>query len=244
MNAYFDLSILVHSLISIVSLRLSLVICDRKSSYSYQTNHFFLTLIAYVFNLYYIPYIFLFYSILRIGIVSLWKQQYFKVEIITLGYYWLNIAFLLLVGGTFIYDGILLINRPIATLFVLILPIISIILFLFERQLQRAIRKHQYICKATLMIDHQSFHIQGYYDSGNFAYHKDLPVIFVNFEFPTSCIQEEIKIQGLEKNKMTYFGTKATLYLHRKTYACYVISNPHLVLTHQCNCLLNLELFH
>ena len=242
-NAYFDLSILSHVVISLISLFLPLVIFSKKSNYSYTTNKNFLDLIAYLLNLYFIPYFLLFYFLIRILLICLLKKDYFKVELIYLVYYWLNIAFLLLVGGTFIYEGILYINQPISCLFILILPTISIIVMLLDKQFHKHLKQDKYVKKVTLIIANKKLIVNGYLDSGNIAKHNDLPVIFVNFEIVSNLEYESIYIQGLDKNKLLYQGIKASIIIFKKKFDCYIIANTNLKLFNNCNCLLNFELF-
>ncbi len=243
MKAYLDLSIIVHVFISFISLYYAMIIHDlKKHSYSYKTNHLLIGTLAYLLNLYYIPYFYLFYAFVRLFFIFIGKKKYIKTEIFFLLFYFINMGFLLLVGVTFIYEGILYINRPIATLFMFLLPLITILVYLLEKRVFKQLKKQKFICKGKLYVDEKAYKIKGYIDTGNTALKKEIPIIFINFDITTSLKKEEIFIQGIDGRKK-YKGFKGTFFFLKKEVECYIIFIQDLQIKENCNCLLNAHLF-
>ena len=242
MKAYIDLSLIVHVVIFFISMNYAIILNEKvKPSKSYKSHSFFISLISFLLNLYYIPYFFLFHILIRFFIIFIGKKNYIKTEILTFVFYYLNVAFLLLVGGTFIYEGILYINRPIATLFIFVFPLITSIIIVIEKKHLKILKKQNFIYKAKLIIDKDTFPLKGYLDSANTAMKKELPVIFVNFSLKSYSDEEEIMIQGI--NDYGYQkGYKAKIKIKNNTFECYVVSIPTLHLKNHCNCLLNINL--
>ena len=242
MKAYIDLTLIVHVVMYLISMAYGMVLNEAtKHSYRYKSHSFFLSLIAFMLNLYYIPFFYLFYSLIRFFIIFIFWKKWIKTELFTQIFYYLNVGFLLLVGGSFIYEGILYINQPITTLFVLVLPILTCIVLLLEKKVFSKLKGQRFIYHAKLEIEEKVYKIKGYLDTGNEAIFKELPVIFVNFSIPNCEAKETIIIQGIQ-SQIKQTGYKATLFFQKKKISCYVIYLPTIALKHHCNCLLNVNL--
>ena len=76
MKAYIDLTLIVHVVMYLISMAYGMVLNEAtKHSYRYKSHSFFLSLIAFMLNLYYIPFFYLFYSLIRFFIIFIfWKK--------------------------------------------------------------------------------------------------------------------------------------------------------------------------
>ncbi len=242
-KAYIDLSLIVHVVMFLISMVYAMILNEAaKHSYSYKSHSFFGSLIAFMINLYYIPFFYLFYSFIRFFILFFIKRKWIKTEIWIHIFYYLNVGFLLLVGGSFIYEGILYINQPITTLFVFVLPLLTCIVLLIEKKGILKLKQQRFIYHAKLILNEETtFKIKGFLDTGNSALHLEKPVLFVNFSLPESKQKEKITIQGIQGQKKLW-GYQGILFFQKKKIECYVIYLSTLELKNHCNCLLNVHL--
>lgn len=240
---YVDLTIICHIIFFIVSFSISNIINNKNNaSYKYKLNNFFISLLAFIFNIYFIPFFYLFYLCIKTIIIYIFKKKYLLIDMITTFFYYLNNAFLLLVGGCFIYDGILYINRPISLVFTLFLPFLCFLSSICFKVFNFNLKANNYIVKAKLIIEDMHYKINGFVDTGNIVKFNNLPVIFINFDIQNIIFNQKINIKTLNKcDKQD--GIKAKIIIKKKEYECYLVINKDLKLKANCNCLLNYYLF-
>lgn len=239
MEAYIDLSFIVFFINFTLSFIYSMIIFD---SIKYKIHFIIQTLligfILMIINLYFIPYLlimgFILYSLIY-GLISL---KLLKVCISTLLIFYINTAFLLLVGGCFLYDGILLISIPFVSLFVLIIPIYITIIHLAINFIYKRLKNYKFKVKCKVNLQNDSYKGLGYFDSGNALLYNDIPVIFIRGKALYNE-GEVIIIKGINDYEYKYLAFKGILTIKNIEKKVYVVFVKKTMDFYNCDFLLN-----
>lgn len=239
MEAFIDLSFIVFLFNYIISFIYSLIVFD---CYKYKVN-FIVTsiivgLILGLLNLLFIPYICLFGLIIYSLINLVIDIKKFKVTILTLIIFYINYGFLLLIGGCFIYGGILYISTPYVTLFILIIPIYISLIQIIGNMIYKRLKYHKFKYKCKLYTKNYTYKELGYYDSGNGLLYNDIPVIFVKGK-PYTNEGFKINIKGINDTSYTYIAYEGILKISNKLIKVYIVFVNNSLNFYNCNILLN-----
>ncbi len=214
LSAYIDLSLIVFVFNYVISFIYSMIIFDNvKYRISFIIFNIILAIILAIINVLYVPYLFIFGLILYGLILGIFNLKLLKVIFFTLFLHYVNTALLLLIGGCFLYDGILLISIPFVSIFILLEPIYFTILHLLFSALIKYFKYKNFIIHCSITLDNKTFKGKGYYDSGNSLLYNELPVIFFKGK-PFNNNGEIIKIKGINDYSFSYLAYKGT-YSHK-----------------------------
>lgn len=239
MNAYIDLSFIVFLFNYILSFIYSMIIFDNVK---YNRKFIFFTIvfviISGIINLFFIPY-FLVFSIFLYGLfISLFDLRYIKPIYLSLCIYYINCSLLLLIGGCFLYEGMLLISIPYISLFILIEPIYMIIIHLIFNFITNIIKYKKYVFKCLITIEENNYYGKGYYDTGNALLYEEKPVIFIKKQID-SINGKVIKIHGINDIEFTYLAYSGTIKIKNKIKKVYVVYVDNNLNFFNCDFLLN-----
>lgn len=239
MDAYIDLSIIVLIINFIISFYYSATIINKK-----KYNAFFIITTVFLFvilsivSIFLIPYCLIFGFIVYSLILCIFDFKLLLTTLLTILVFYLNNSFLLLIGGCFMYNGILFINIPFITWFIFIIPLYICILHLIITLFYYALKNAKFKVKCTIFVDNKRINGIGFLDSGNALLYNDLPVIFVN-EKPLSNNGEVIKIKGINDISLTYLAYKGMLISKSKKNDVYVVFTNNKASFNDCKILLN-----
>ena len=239
MDAYIDLSIIVLIINFIISFYYSATIINKK-----KYNAFFIITTVFLFvilsivSIFLFPYCLIFGFIVYSLILCIFDIKLLLTTLLTILVFYLNNSFLLLIGGCFMYNGILFINIPFITWFIFIIPLYICILHLIITLFYYALKNAKFKVKCTIYVDNKRINGIGFLDSGNALLYNDLPVIFVN-EKPLSNNGEVIKIKGINDISLTYLAYKGMLISKSKKTDVYVVFTNNKTSFNDCKILLN-----
>lgn len=223
MDAYIDLTIIFFTCNFILSFIYSMIIFDNiKYNFLFIIQTILLSILAFIFNLFFIPYLFVFYIVLYGLFMGIFDIRYIKILLITGVIYYINNAFLLLIGGCYFYDGLVLISTPFVMLFILIIPIYITTIHFIQKGIYNYLKDRKYKIKCKLYIDNKLLKGYGYFDTGNSLKYDDIPVIFSKGK-PINNNGEIIKINGINSSNFTYLAYKAKLSIKDKLVDVYVV---------------------
>ena len=239
MNAYIDLSFIVFLFNYCLSLLYSFIIFDKiKYHIKIIIISIILSIISFIINMFFIPYFFIIFTILYALILGVIKLNYIKIIILSLIIYYFNCALLLLIGGCFLYKGALLISTPFVSLFILIQPIYVTIIHIISSFIYKYIKNRNFVFNCNIMIGEKNLKGKGYYDSGNFLLHNDLPVIFVRKIYDSSD-GHLIKIKGINNCELMYIAYDGILIIKNRNINVYVVFVGEKMSFNGCDFLLN-----
>lgn len=239
MDAYIDLSIIVFLFNFILSFIYSMIIFDSiKYKIHFIIQTILIAFLALIINLLYIPYFFIMILVLYSLFVSIFNLKLLKSLLSTLLIFYINYGFLLLIGGCYLYEGILLINIPFITLFILIIPIYITLVHLFFNALIKQIKYRKFKIKCLIKVNEKVYKGFGYYDSGNSLLYDDIPVIFIKGK-SLSNDGKVIYIKGINDYEFKYLAYKAILKIKNKEMTVYVVYSNSNVNFYNCQFLLN-----
>ena len=244
MIAYIDLSILVFIFIMICSTFYSLLVYEKVViSFYYKINHFFLNLIFYLINLYLIPYCYFLFYIIYLLVILIRKKELLYNALLYLFFYIINIAFMFFLGGSFLYQGILLINVPYSSLYALIMPIVILIVSIIYKNLFKRLQKSHFILPAILYFNNDKYKLKTFYDSGNNLMYNNLPVIIKKKKIDVSNEKFEIiLVKTINELDSFYKIYRARLKIKRHIIDCYFILSDDLNFIYNTNALLNINI--
>lgn len=239
MEAYIDLSFIVYIINFSLSFIYSMIIFDNiKYKIHFIIQTLLIGLIFMIINLYFIPYFLIMAFILYSLFLGMFNLKLLKVCISTIIIYYLNNAFLLLVGGCFLYEGILLISIPFVSLFVLIIPIYITITHLIINIIYKRFKNNKFKVKCKIKLFNNTYKGLGYLDSGNALIYNDIPVIFVK-DVAKFNEGEVIKIKGINDYEYTYLAFKGVLTIKNNSKNVYVVFVKKSMDFYSCDFLLN-----
>lgn len=223
MEAYLDLSLIVFVVNFIISFVYSLIIFDRvKYKFHFIFISVVLSTIFGIINVLFVPYLLILGMVLYALIMGIFDLKYLKVIIMTLLLYYFNDALLLLIGGCFLYEGILLISTPFVTFFIFLEPIYITILHLLFSMIFKYLKYKNFKVKCSISLDNKEFKGKGFYDSGNSLIYNELPVIFIKGN-PISNNGEIIRIKGINDYAFSYLAYDGILKIKNKTIKVYAV---------------------
>ena len=239
MEAFIDLSFIVFLFNYIISFIYSLIIFD---CYKYKLN-FIITsiiigIILGIFNLLLIPYSFLCGVIIYMLINIIIDKNKFKVMMLTIIIFYINYSFLLLIGGSFLYKGLLYISTPYVTLFILVIPIYISIIQIVGSTIYKRLKYHKFKYKCKIYTKNYIYKELGYYDSGNGLLYNDVPVIFVKGK-PYTNEGFKINVRGINNTNYTYIAYDGKLQISNKLVKVYIVFVNNSLNFYNCNILLN-----
>lgn len=239
MEAYLDLSLIVFLFNYILSFIYSMIICDQKKlKIELIILTIFLEIIIAIINTFYIPYLFIFFNIVYALFFGLFSLKYLKVIIFSLFLYYFNVALMLLIGGCFLYQGMLLISTPFVSLFILIQPIYITLIHLISSYIYKYLKYRNFKIRCKVQVHDKIYKGLGFYDSGNGLLYHDIPVIFIKGN-PISNDGEIIKITGINNYVFSYLAFKGKLTTKKCTQEVYVVYVNHKIDFYCCQFLLN-----
>lgn len=239
MNAYIDLSIIVFMANYCLSLIYSLIIFENfKNNIYFIIQTILLSIISLFTNLFIIPYFFLGFMIIYALFLGLFSIKKLKIIVLSIIIYLINSGALLLIGGCFLFEGLLLISVPYVSFFILIIPIYTTLIHLIASIIYKEIKYHNYKVKCKIKIDDKVLKGKGYYDTGNSLLYKEKPVIFTSLN-PISNNGEIIKVSGINQIEYSYLAYKGKLYINKKIIDIYLVFIGKKVNFYNCIFLLN-----
>lgn len=239
MEAYIDLSFIVFIINFSLSFIYSMIIFDNiKYKMHFIIQTILLSIGFAIINLFIIPYFFIMAFVIYSLIMALFNLKLLKTCLISIVIYYFNNAFLLLIGGCFLYDGLLLIQVPFITLFILIIPIYITILHLLINIFYKRIKNRKFKVKCRISINNTIIKGLGYYDSANCLLYEDIPVIFVKGKV-LSNQGIVIKIKGINDFEYKYLAYRAILNIKDKSRNVYVVFVKKSMDFYSCDFLLN-----
>ena len=168
MLAYIDLTIIVFIVNQVLSFVYSLIMFDNVKVVLYFTIQSILILIiALILNLFVIPYFYFFFTILYALFMSLISIKYLKIILVSMVIFYINNGLLLLIGGCYFYDGLVLISTPFVTLFIFIIPIYITLFHLIQKAILNNIKDSKFKIKCKIIYKNKIFKGKGYFDTGN-----------------------------------------------------------------------------
>ena len=239
MEAYIDLSIIVYLFNIILSFIYSMIIFDNIK---YNKAFIFFTITCLIIcgfiNLFFIPYFLIFFMILYGLFIAIFDIKLLKSIIMTFLIYYINTSLMLLIGGCFLYQGILLICIPFISLFVFIQPIYITIVHIIFTLLIKYLKNQKFVFRCEITINELSFKSKGYYDSGNFLIYNDRPIIFVkkNYYSKDGII---INLKTIDNKSLSYLAYEGYLYIKRKRKDVYIVFVDENMSFNNCDLLLN-----
>ena len=239
MDAYIDLSIVVFLFNFVLSFIYSLIIFDNvkyKASFIIITS--ILAFISLFINMFLIPYFFIMFFVLYMLFISIFNIKLLKSLLLSLIIFYINYGFLLLIGGCFLYKGLLLISTPYITLFIFIIPIYITIIHLVFNIVFKKIKYSKFKMKCFIRVNEKLYKGYGYYDSGNSLLYDNKPVIFIK----DKCVFNNgivINIKGINDYTFKYLAYKATLIIKGNIKDVYVVFVSKNIDFYNCKFLLN-----
>ena len=239
MNAYVDLSIIVFIIKFILSLIYSLIIFDKvKYNKIFILITFMLSILSMFINIFVINYFFLFFFILYSLFLLILSKDLMKVTLITLIIFYINYAYMLLIGGCFLYKGILMISTPFSVLFIFLVPIYITFIHLSISYIYKKIINNKFILKCIVRVDDKLYKGKGYFDSGNSLIFNDKPVIFINDKVSNNN-GEIIEVRGINDVTFKYYAFIATLFYKGNAKHVYAVFISDVKSFNNCKFLLN-----
>lgn len=237
--AYIDLSLIVFIFNYLISFIYAMIIFDNvKYHVSFIISNVILATILAIFNVLFVPYLFLLALILYGLFLGIFNIRYLRVIFFTLFLHYINNALLLLIGGCFLYEGILLISTPFVSFFILLEPLYFTLIHLSFNALFNYFKYKNFKIKCLIDLKYRIFKGKGYYDTGNTLLYNDKPVIFIKGK-PTSNDGEIISIKGINDysfSYLAYLGTLKTKKVKKEVYVVFVNENMNF---NNCEFLLN-----
>lgn len=245
MNVYVDLSIISFVVCNIVSLFIiQLLIVKKFKIWVY----FLLSLISLLkiflvldFNLFLLISIYL-STFIVIYFVD--KKRFILNSFLYLFFTNLLPVFMLLFfDGIRLINGILVIEDIRGSIIIIGYFIMMIIFYITTKIIDSLFRLHSYKDYVILEIDNRKLKISAYFDSGNFAKHEEIPVIFLkvnSYNYDLSIFNKPIQITSLNYKK-EYNAAKAlvTFIEKNESYFVYVCLDDYGDDYHGCDLLLN-----
>lgn len=223
MTAYIDLSIIVFIFNYILSFTYSLILFDDiKSNWTFLVQSFLLSILSVILNIFFIPYLFILFTVLYALFMALFSLNYLRIIFVGLIIFYFNYAFLLLIGGCYFYDGVILISTPFVSLFLLLIPIYITILHLIYKEIYKKIRKNKFKVKCKILVEGKLIRGHGYYDTGNGLLYENIPVVFAKGK-PINNNGQVIHIKGINDYTFTYLSYKGKIYIKNKVLDVYVV---------------------
>lgn len=239
MNAYIDLSLIVYISNILLSFYYSLIIFDNiKVNKVFISITILFFLLSGVINLFLINYFLLFSSILYILLITIFDNKLIKSLILTIILYYFNCSLMLLIGGCFLYNGILLISIPFISLFIFIQPIYICLIHIIFSLIIKYLKNKSFIYKCKIEIENKTYKGKGYYDSGNILLFNELPVIFINGNYQNNN-GEIINVKTINNELLTYLGYKGVIKIKKKVKNVYVVFINENFKFFNCDILLN-----
>lgn len=247
MNVYIDLTVLSLFFNSIVSLYFVKVLSLKRIRVIY-----FLILailnsgqIIFLYQNFYLSLI-LFLLINLLLFLKIFKKNFVFYFLLYFSFSYASqfLIFFTLHGLTF-YKGIFLISQKEQCFALLSYPLIIIIIFLIALFVDKLYRFRNFKEKVILIIGDKKFILDGYMDSGNMLMHNNVPVVFINQNFPVEKITftEEITVNTIN-GKSLLKGQKALLSFdgNKTFHYIYLCLSQQTKLFNGCECLLNINL--
>lgn len=239
MIAYLDLTIIVFIFNYLISFVYSLIIFDEIKYNIYMfIQSFLLSILAVIINLYLIPYFFILFIILYALFMAIFSLKYLKIMLVGLLIFYFNYAFLLLIGGCYFYDGILIISTPFVTLILLLIPMYIALIHIIFKELFKKVKYRKFKIKCKIVVDGKTFKGYGYYDTGNALLHDNIPVVFIKGR-PFNNNGEVIHVQGINDSVFTYLSYKGKITINNKILDVYVVFIGNRLNFFNCSFLLN-----
>ena len=239
MDAYIDLSIIVLIINFLISFYYSATIINKKKySAFFIITTIFLFIILSLVSIFLVPYCLIYGFIIYALVLCVFDYKLLLTTLLTLFVFYLNNSFLLIIGGCFMYNGILFINIPFITWFIFIIPIYICIIHLIITLFYHMLKNAKFKVRCSIYVDNKKINGIGFLDSGNSLLYNDLPVIFVN-EKPFSNNGEKIKIKGINDITLTYLAYKGILMSKLRKTDVYVVFTSNKTSFNDCKILLN-----
>lgn len=197
-----------------------------------------IAILSLIINILFIPYFFVLFFILYSLFLSIFNINYLKTLLMTLFIFYINYAFLLIVGGCYLYKGILLINTPFITLLILIIPFYITLIHLIYSFIYKRIKYNKFKVKCFIRVNETLYKGYGYYDSGNSLLCNDKPVIFIKGKSKSNQ-GEVIYIKGINDYTFKYLAYKASLIIKGNVKDVYVVYVSEKMNFYNCQFLLN-----
>jgi len=242
MEAYIDLSIIVYLFNILLSFIYSMIIFDNlKYKKTFIIFTIIFLIISGIVNLFYISFFLIFSMIIYTLFIALFDYKLVKSLILTLILYYINCSLMLLIGGCFLYNGILLISIPFISLFVFIQPIYICFIHIIFTLLIKYIKNKGFIYNCIITIENKIYKAKGYYDSGNFLMYDELPVIFIKGDYINNN-GKLITINTINNDCLTYLAYKGEIKIKRKIKNVYIVFVNEDINFNNCDILLNKNL--
>ncbi|MCI5745508.1 MAG: sigma-E processing peptidase SpoIIGA [Erysipelotrichaceae bacterium] len=239
MQAYLDLSLIVFIFNLSLSFIYSLIIFDKiKYQICFITTSIFIGIVSAIINVLFIPYFFIFINVLYGLFLAIFDLKYLKIILTFLIIFYINYGFLLLIGGCFLYKGILLISIPFISLFILIEPLYITIIYLLSNIIYKYFKYKKFKLKCKIFVENKQFKGMGYYDTGNCLTYNSKPVIFIKGH-PFSNQGEVIRIKGINDCLFTYLAYNGKILINKYEKDVYVVFINNNVNFNDCQFLLN-----
>lgn len=229
MFAYIDLSIIVFVFNHILSFIYSLIIFDNlKYNLYFIIQSILLSIIALIINMFLIPYFYIFFTLLYALMMAIFSLKYFKAILMSIVLFYINYGFLLLIGGCYFYDGLVMISTPFVTLFILCIPLYITLIHIIQKKIYNYIKDRKFKIKCKIIYQNNIIKGHGYYDTGNALLYENIPVIFIQGK-PIDNNGKVIHIQGINSTSFTYLAYKAKLSIKDTIKDVYIvfIGNKH-----------------
>lgn len=239
MDAYIDLSIIVLIINFLISFYYSTTIINKKKYSAFFIITTILLFVVFAFTtIFLIPYFLIMGFIIYSLILAIFDVKLFLTILLSLFVFYLNNAFLLLIGGCFLYNGMLFVNIPYITWFILIIPLYICILHFLITLFYYILKNAKFKIKCCVEIANKKVKGVGLLDSGNSLLYNGLPVIFIN-DKPISNEGEIIKIKGINDVSLTYLAFKGLLTAKLRKMEVYVVFTNNKTSFNDCKILLN-----
>lgn len=187
----------------------------------------------------YLPYIsFLYWIVLFLFI---FKKQFFLYFPVFLIVYFSILFFInTLIKESFIYNGILITPISYKNLVIIVITFLFLIIqSIYLTYTKRKIKHQNYLYDVILFQENKTIYCKGFLDSGNEAYYKGYPLIFIkkSILYPYKQI-DQIQLEGIKKRKIDILLIDSILVNQQKLDNVYIGVLDDL----KYDCLLNQEL--
>ena len=180
MNAYFDLMVISHIIISMVSINFMQII----DCYRLKWRGFLKLIICnfiqifFIYLVWWLGYI-LFFVLNGIIFFLFYKKKFLRpfIEYICC-YLFLSLSLSIFSADLTFKNGILIISSPEAFLYILFAPLFNLILLLVSRGVDSIYRLGNYKVDAIICVEGKKAKFKCYFDTGNTLKYQGVPVIF------------------------------------------------------------------
>lgn len=201
MDIYIELTYIINAFIYIVVFEILSILLNVKWSFKKILLYSFVCNISLILiYIDYLPYISLIYWFILF--VLLFKKQFFLYFPAYLVVYFSVLLFInTLIQNSFIYNGILITPTHYTDIAIICVAIIFVIIeYMYLIFIRKKVIHHQYLYDIEFIYKENKYHCSGFLDSGNEAYYKGYPLIFLK----RGIIRDYQKIDTLIVDTLSY----------------------------------------